>query len=98
MYEIKLQKIPNQEFNFTIDDNTFRVQLRTIQDLTFASIFLNGNALLYTQICTPNNFINLYRYISAGGKFYFRCVDNEYPNYRKFGETQQLLFYTEDEL
>lgn len=98
MYNIKLSKIPNQEFIYVVNDKSFRVQLRTIQDLTFASIFLDGEPLLYSQLCIPNNFINLYRYISAGGKFYFKCTDNEYPNYKKFGETQELLFYTEDEL
>lgn len=98
MQTIELQKIPNQQFSLIVDDKTFLVQLRTIQDLTFANIFLDGEPLLYSQLCTPNNFINLYRYISAGGKFYFKCVDNEYPNYKKFGGAHQLLFYTEDEL
>ena len=98
MQVIELQNIPNQQFTYIVNDKTFLVQLRTIQDATFASIFLDGEPLLYSQICTPNNFINLYRYISAGGKFYFKCVDNEYPYYTKFGNSQQLLFYTEDEL
>ena len=98
MYNIKLNNIPNQEFNYVVGDKFFTVQLRTIQDLTFASIFLDGEPLLYSQICTPNNFINLYRYISVGGKFYFKCSDNEYPNYKNFGNTQQLQFFTEDEL
>ena len=98
MQIVKLQQIPNQQFTLIVEDKTFLVQLRTIQDLTFASIFLDGEPLLYSQICTPNNFVNLYRYISAGGKFYFKCVDNEYPNYKKFGGAHQLLFYTEDEL
>lgn len=98
MYNVELQKLPNQELTYIVGDKSFRVQLRTIQDLTFASIFLDDEPLLYSQICVPNNFINMYRYISAGGKFFFKCVDNEYPNYKKFGDSQQLLFYTEDEL
>lgn len=98
MYKIKIANIPNQEFEFVYNDSTFTVQLRTIQELTFASIFLDGEPLLYSQICSPNNFINLHKYISAGGKFYFKCVDNEYPYFEKFGNSQELLFYTEDEL
>ena len=98
MYNIQLLKTPNQSFNFMVGNNAFVVELRTIQELTFASIFVNGEPLLYSQLCIPNNFINLYRYISVGGKFYFKCIDNEYPHFSKFGETQQLLFYTEDEL
>lgn len=98
MYEVRLQKIPNQEVSFVIDDRTFLVKLRTIQDLTFADIYLDGEALLHSQICLPNEFINIYRYISANGKFFFKCVDKEYPYYQKFGDSQQLIFYTEDEL
>lgn len=98
MYTVNLNKVPNQELTFIVDDKTFRIQLRTIQDLTFMTVFLNENPLIYSQLCTPNNFVNLYNYISAGGKFFFRCIDEEYPNYNKFGDTQHLLFYTEDEL
>lgn len=98
MHNITLSQIPNQEIVFVVENKAFTIQLRTIQELTFATIFLDGEPLLYSQLCIPNSFINLYRYISAGGKFYFRCTDNEYPNYTKFGDTQQLLFYTEDEL
>lgn len=98
MYNIELQKIPNQEFTYIVGDKSFLVRLRTIQDLTFADISVDGQPVLYSQICSPNTFINTYRYISAGGKFYFKCVDNEYPNYKNFGDTQQLQFYTEDEL
>lgn len=98
MYKVDLRKTPNQELTFIVDSDAFRVQLRTIQGLTFASIFLNETPLLYSQLCTPNNYINLYDYISASGKFFFKCVDNEYPNYEKFGESQELLFYTKEEL
>lgn len=98
MYTIDLLKTPNQELSYIVGNRNFVVQLRTIQELTFASIFLDGEPLVYSQLCTPNNFINLYRYISVGGKFYFKCTDNEYPNYKKFGESHRLLFYTEDEL
>ena len=98
MFKIKLSNIPNQSFEFMYDNKTFTVQLRTIQNMTFASIFLDGEALLHSQICTPNNFINLHKYISVGGKFYFKCVDNEYPYYKNFNASQELLFYTEEEL
>lgn len=98
MYKIKLLNTPNQEFEYLYDNRMFNVQLRTIQGLTFASISLDGEPLLYSQICTPNNFINLHKYISAGGKFFFKCADNEYPYYENFEKSQELLFYTEDEL
>lgn len=98
MYNVRLSKVPNQELTFVVNDKAFRVVLRTIQDLTFATIFLNEEPLIYNQLCTPNNYVNLYNFISVGGKFYFNCIDDEYPNYKKFGDTQHLEFYTTDEL
>ena len=98
MFTVELNKVPNQELTFIVDNNAFRVQLRTIQDLTFMTVFLNEQPLIYSQLCTPNNFVNLYNYISVGGKFYFKCIDEEYPNYKKFGDTQHLIYYTADEL
>lgn len=98
MYVVNINKVPNQELTFIESDRAFRIQLRTIQDLTFMTVFLNEQPLIYSQLCTPNNFVNLYNYISVGGKFFFQCIDEEYPNYKKFGDTQHLVFYTEDEL
>lgn len=98
MYSIRISKVPNQELTFVVNDKAFRVVLRTIQDLTFASVFLNEEPLIHNQLCTPNNYVNLYNFISVGGKFYFNCIDGEYPNYKKFGDTQHLEFYTTDEL
>lgn len=95
---IELNNIPNQVFNVTLDDNQYRVQVRTIQDLTFLSVWKNEEILFYNQICVPNEFINPYNYLSTDGKFYFRCLDDEYPNYNQFGNTQYLLFLSKEEV
>lgn len=98
MQIIPLSNIPNQTFTVILNDKLYRLALRTIQDLTFASVWINDQVIFYNQLCTPNNYINPYNYLSDGGKFYFRCIDNNYPNYLNFNGSQQLLFLTPAEV
>lgn len=98
MVKIDVEKIPNQMFNVLLDNTLYRVQLRTIQGLTYMSAWANDELLFYSQLCSPNLFVNPYNYVGLGGKFLFSCLDNEYPNYRSFGNTQNLLFYSAEEV
>jgi len=98
MVKIDLEKIPNQMFDVLIDNVMYRVQLRTIQGLTYMSVWANDELLFNSQLCAPNVFVNPYNYVSSGGKFMFSCIDGEYPNYQNFGNTQELLFYTAEEV
>lgn len=98
MYKIDLDKIPNQMFNVLIDNTMYRVQLRTIQGLTYMSVWANDELLFYNQLCIPNLYVNPYNYVGSGGKFIFSCLDDEYPNYEQFGNTQNLLFHTAEEV
>lgn len=98
MQLIELQNIPNQIFNIVLNGVDYRIQVRTIQDLTFISVWRNGDVLFYNQVCVPNGYVDPYNYISENGKIFFRCLDNEYPNYRKFGITQWLYYLTAEEV
>ena len=98
MVTIQLDNIPNQVFSITLNNMLYRIAVRTIQNFTLISVWQNGDILFYNQVCTPNAFVKPYYYVSENGKLYFRCLDNEYPNYKKFGDTQQLLFLTPDEV
>lgn len=98
MLLIPIKRIPNQIFSVVLNGTPYRVALRTIQGLTFMSVWVNGVPLFYNQICTPNNWVNQYNYISTNGKFYFYSLDEEYPNYQQFGITQALYFLTPEEV
>lgn len=98
MQIIPLSNIPNQTFTVILNNSLYRIALRTIQEFTFVSVWTNDEVLFYNQLCTPNNYINPYNYLSANGKFYFRCLDNNYPNYKNFNGSQQLLFLSPEEV
>ena len=98
MQLVNISNIPNQIFNTVLNGIDYRIQLRTIQDLTFLSVWVNGEVLFYNQICTPNAFVNPYNYVSQNGKFFFACTDGEYPTYKLFNNTQRLYFLTPEEV
>lgn len=98
MYTIPLKNLPNFSFSVLLDGLDYRIAIRTIQDLTYMSVWIDGELLFYNQLCTPNNWVNVYNYISVNGKFFFKCLDNKYPNYKSFGITQSLVFYNKDEV
>ena len=98
MQLIELQNIPNQIFNIVLNGVDYRIQVKTIQDLTFISVWRNGAVLFYNQICVPNGYVDPYNYVSENGKIFFRGLDSEYPNYRKFGITQWLYYLTAEEV
>ena len=98
MQLIDLQNIPNQVFSTVLNNTDYRIAVRTIQDLTLISVWKSGEILFYNQVCTPNAFVNPYNYVSGDGKLYFYCLDNEYPNYKQFGNTHNLYFLTPDEV
>lgn len=98
MYKVPVQPIPNQLFSVMIGNVDYQVELRTIQDTAFMSVWANGDILFYNQLCTPNNFVNPYNYVSKNGKFYWKSLDGEYPYFKNFGNTQHLLFLTAEEV
>lgn len=98
MQLIELQNIPNQIFNVVLNNVDYRIQLKTIQGLTLVSVWRNGVVVFHNQIGVPNAYINPYDYVSSNGKLFFECLDNEYPNYKKFGNTQRLYFLTPEEV
>lgn len=98
MFLIPLQPVPNQEFNIVLNGKDYHIALHTIQDLTYMSCWVDGKILFHSQLCTPNNWVNPYNYVSVNGKFYFRCLEEQYPIFTQFGITQSLVFYTAEEV
>lgn len=98
MQLIELQNIPNQIFNIILNNVDYRIQLKTVQGLTLLSAWRNDEVIFYNQICTPNEYVNPYDYVSLNGKLFFESLDDEYPNYKNFGNTQRLYFFTPEEV
>lgn len=92
MIVVPIETKPQQSFSIILNDLLYRVELRTIQDFTYMSAWIDDELLFYNQLCTPNNWVNPYNYVSQNGKFWFRSLDGNYPYYKNFNNTQELLF------
>lgn len=98
MYNITLKNVPNQSFNIVLNGQDYRLHVRTINGLTYISAWQDDEILFYSQLCTPNNWVNPYKYVSDNGKLYFKCINGDYPTYTEFGITQELYFLTPEEV
>ena len=98
MIEIDLQQIPNQEFIRIVDNVRYRICLRSFHNLTLADVYINDVAVKNGLRCAANEPLIPYKYLTEGGNFVFVCLNNDYPYYTKFGETQTLVYMTTEEM
>lgn len=98
MIEIDLQNIPNQEFVKIINDVKYDIRIRTFKGLTLMDIAIDDVDVKTGVRCMPNKIVIPYSYLTKDGNFYWYCKNDDYPNYKLFGITQQLVFFTNEEL
>ena len=89
---------PNQQFEIMINGNTFEIGLRTVSEITYITVSVNGTKLVDGARCPPNvNLLN-YSYLQTYGDFKFTSEDDEYPYYENFGKKCRLYFIPIEEL
>lgn len=99
MLTIDLQAIPNQRIQFVGDGQQYDISLRTIDDLTYVDVTMNGTVLITAAVCVPQQLIVPYAYLEGdGGNFVFETTSGNYPNYANFGSGDVLLYATNAEL
>lgn len=98
MIEITVQQMPNQEFDINLDGHKYNIGIRTFRDMTLMSIKIDNEVIKNSVRCCPNQVIIPYKHLTSGGNLYWKCLDEEYPHYKKFGDTQFLYYITDEEL
>lgn len=63
----------------------------------YATIERDGEVLISGQRCMHNIYLIPYRYLE-GSNFVFTTVDNNYPWWENFEDSQKLYYLTDDEL
>jgi hypothetical protein len=96
---VPLQVLPNQHLTITLDQQKYDITLKTITDLTYATISVNGTKIVDSVRCIPNRPILPYQYLEGvGGNFAFFTSNDELPNYMAFGVTHTLIYASAAEL
>lgn len=97
MQNIDIQNIPNQEFNVVLDDNQWDITIKTVNDNIAVTLVLNGvlvienlRAVAYQRII-PSQY-------KESGNFSFITLNQEIVDYRNFGITQNLIYFSANEL
>lgn len=103
MQRLRLQQIPNQSFQITLDKVSYTINLRTINrygvEITLADVYANGELLKSSVRCVPGVPLIPYEYLSVNGaNFFWFCLNGDYPYYTNFNTTQSLCYGTKEEL
>lgn len=94
---VPIQAIPNQKFSIVLGGATFIITLKTINDITAASITIN-DVVIIDGTRTPAGCPLLpYRY-QENGNFIFASTGFQLPHYTNFNVTQTLLYFAPDEI
>ena len=103
MQRLRLQQVPNQQFNITLDGVVYAITLRTVNrcgvEMTLCDVSVNGEAAISGYRCIPNMPLIPYEHLTVNGaNFYFYCLNGDYPYYTQFNVTQVLCYGTKEEL
>ena len=97
MLNIPLQAIPNQSFSVQIDNNTYDLSIYDCGNIMAVDIAINNTIIVTGSRAVPLNFLLPYRYLE-NGNFLITSLDDEYPDWRRFGLDQFLIFASQAEL
>lgn len=104
MIQIPVVNIPNQTLSIQLDGNLYDISIHATQDnedgttgIMAVDISIN-NSLIISGVRAVSNFLLIpYQYL-VNGNFGFVTSNDDYPDWRKFGISQYLVYISNDEL
>lgn len=94
---IPLQQLPNQTFSITLDGNLYAITLKAANNIMAASFVRNSVDIVDNGRAVAAGALIQGQYQEAGN-FLFLTANNQLPDYKQFGLTQSLLYFTQAEL
>ena len=104
MMQIPIINIPNQSLTLQLNNNQYDLTIHATQDnsdgttgIMAMDIYIN-NSIIILGVRTVSLYpIIPYHYLS-NGNFVFVTKNFEYPDWRQFGITQNLIYFSGEEL
>lgn len=97
MNNLSLQQIPNQAFSITLDGDRYVISIVETSGVMSVSISRNDVAIIENVRATAGTFILPYEY-EENGNFLFFNINEEIIYYPNFGNTQNLIYLSVDDL
>jgi|FreactcultureFD7_1027221.scaffolds.fasta_scaffold76176_2 hypothetical protein len=98
MLNIPLAAVPNQSLSVTLNSNQYDLRLHYCANDVMAIDLTINEVILLTGIRLVPNFPVIVSEYMQNGNFILQTVDNEYPDYTRFGIDQFLIYASPAEL
>ena len=92
---ISLESVPNQEFVITLADNDYKIRIFSISGGMSYDLTLNDKVVIQGFAMVNGVMFLPYKYQELSGNLLLVVHDDELPDYRNFGSTQNLIFMDE---
>lgn len=97
MIKIPLSSTPNQSFSARLDNSLYDFTIRTVNDTACIDVLRDNEPIITAMRLTPGTPVLPYKYQQTGN-FMFTTLNDELPDYTKFGVSQNLFYLTIAEL
>lgn len=99
MIDIPIANIPNQTLTINLDNNQYDLSIQAIDDngLVAVDLTINGTVIVTGIRALPDFPIIPSRYLE-NGNFIIETMNDDYPDWRQFGITQNLIYASQTEL
>lgn len=97
MIQIPIQAIPNQDFSINLDGSFYDIAIKTTHGVMSVSLSRDAAVIITNLRAVAFGPIIPSRY-EEKGNFTFITLNGQLPDYKKFNVTQNLVYFTADEL
>lgn len=94
---IPLSAVPNQSFSVRLDNSVYEMTVKEASGCMCIDINRDNNIIVQGQRITSRTPVLPYRY-QEKGNFIFLTLNEDLPDYSKFGISQRLLYLSASEL
>ena len=100
MQTVNIQKVPNQSFSITIESVSYDFEIATFKDITYVSVTIDGENVVNSYRCVNNGLVIPFPFMQKKGKgnFIFFDTNGDYPNYKNFGDSCNLYYFSLNEM
>lgn len=96
---VPLESIPNQSLSIRLEGRRYEIRLNWGAEIMSATIIRDDEFIISGVRCVPGSFLLPYQYLEeSSGNFVFETSNGNLPNYQDFGDTQILLYFSNEEL
>lgn len=97
MIVLDLAAIPNQSISIRLSNSLYDIRVKALNDGACIDISRDSEVVFSGMRITPGSFILPYAYLEKGN-FMLSSLNDELPDYLKFGVSQMLYYFTPAEL